>query len=85
MEDLYIYKQIKEYYALKGEPVPKVAFSLLKKVEPYLKDISDFLEELHLECTVVIPTGVTRQFEFMRAIDNYIIAFDLDCGPGKEF
>lgn len=85
MEDLYIYKTIKEYYSRRGIIMPRKILSLLENAEPYLKDISDFLEELHLECTVVIPTGATRQFEFMRTIDNYIIAFDLDCGSGKEF
>lgn len=85
MEDLYIYKTIKEYYSIRKENVPEKVLSLLKNVEPYLKDISDFLEELQLECSVVIPEGITYQFEFERIINNYKITFRLDCDLDQEF
>lgn len=84
MEDLYIYKIIEEYFFNKKEKIPKKVLSLLKMVEPYLKDISDFLEELQLECSVVILKGVTHQFEFKRIINNYKATFGLDC-VAKEF
>lgn len=84
MDDLYIYKIVEEYYSIKNEKIPKKVLSLLKRVEPYLKDISDFLEELQLECYVTIPKGVTHQFEFKRAINNYKVTFGLDC-VAEEF
>ena len=84
MDDLYIYKIVEEYYSVKNEKIPKKVLSLLKRVEPYLKDISDFLEELQLECSVVIPKGVTHQFEFKRIINNYKATFGLDC-VAEEF
>ena len=84
MEDLYIYKTIKDYYLLKSKNIPQATLSLLKNIEEYLKDISDFLEELQLECSVVIPKGVTHQFEFKRIINNYKATFGLDC-VAKEF
>ena len=84
MEDLYIYKIVEEYYSIRKEKIPKEVLSLLKRVEPYLKDISNFLEELQLECSVVIPKGVTHQFEFKRAINNYKATFGLDC-VAEEF
>ena len=85
MEDLYIYKIIKEYYSLGKKTVPKVALSLLKRVEPYLKDVSDFLEELQLDCSTAMPEGITYQFEFERIINNYKITFRLDCDLEQEF
>ena len=85
MKDLYIYKTIKEYYSIKKENVPKKVLSLLKNIEPYLKDISDFLEELQLKCSVAIPDGNTFQFEFERIINNYKITFRLDCDLEQEF
>ena len=84
MDDLYIYKIVEEYFFNKKEKIPKKVLSLLKRVEPYLKDISDFLEELQLECSVAIPSNVTHQFEFRRAINNYKVALGLDC-VAEEF
>lgn len=85
MENLYIYKTTKEYYSIRKENVPEKVLSLLKNVEPYLKDISDFLEELQLECSIVMPEGNTHQFEFERIINNYKITFRLDCDLEQEF
>lgn len=85
MEDLYIYKTIKDYYLLKSENIPQNTLSLLKNIESYLKDISDFLEELQLECSVARPTSITCQFEFERIINNYKITFRLDCDLEQEF
>lgn len=79
MEDLYIYRTIKDYYLLKSENIPQNTLSLLKNIESYLKDISDFLEELQLECSAARPTSITRQFEFERIINNYKATFELDC------
>lgn len=84
MDDLYIYKIVEEYYSIKKEKIPKKVLSLLKRVEPYLKDVSDFLEELQLWCSAVILKGVTHQFEFKRAINNYKATFGLDC-VAEEF
>ena len=84
MEELYIYKIVEEYFFNKKEKIPKKALSLLKNVEPYLKDISDFLEELQLECYIVIPKSIVRQFEFKRIINNYKATFGLDC-VAEEF
>ena len=85
MEDLYIYKTIKDYYSIRKENVPEKVLSLLKNIEPYLKDVSDFLEELQLECSIVMPEGITCQFEFERIINNYKITFRLDCDLEQEF
>ena len=85
MEDLYIYKTIKDYYLLKSENIPQNILSLLKNIESYLKDISDFLEGLQLECSVAMPEGITYQFEFERIINNYKITFRLDCDLEQEF
>ena len=85
MEDLYIYKTIKDYYLLKSENIPQNILSLLKNIESYLKDISDFLEELQLECSVAMPEGITYQFEFERIINNYKVTFRLDCDLEQEF
>lgn len=79
MEDLYIYKTIKDYYLLKSKNIPQNTLSLLKNIESYLKDVSDFLEELQLECFAVIPKAVTHQFEFWRTETNYRISLYLDC------
>ena len=79
MEDLYIYKTIKEYYSIRKENVPEKVLSLLKNIEPYLKDISDFLEALHLQCEGVFPDGFIRQFEFRCTETNYMIWLALDC------
>ena len=84
MDDLYIYKIVEEYYSVKNEKIPKKVLSLLKRVEPYLKDISDFLEELQLECSAVVPKSIMHQFEFKRAINNYKVTFGLDC-VAEEF
>lgn len=85
MKDLYIYKIVEEYYSIRKENVPKKVLSLLKRVEPYLKDISDFLEELQLECSVVMLESITFQFEFEHIINNYKITFRLDCNLEQEF
>ena len=88
MEDLYIYKTIKEYYSIRKENIPEKVLSLLKNIEPYLKDVSDFLEELQLECSIVMPEDITFQFfqfEFERIINNYKITFRLDCDLEQEF
>ena len=85
MEDLYIYKIIEEYFFNKKEKIPGTTLSLLKRVEPYLKDVSDFLKELQLECSIVMPEGITYQFEFERIINNYKITFRLDCDLEQEF
>lgn len=79
MDDLYIYKTIKEYYSIRKENVPKKVLSLLKNVEPYLKDISYFLEALHLQCEEAVPYGYACQFEFRRTETNYEIRLGLDC------
>lgn len=79
MEDLYIYKTIKDYYLLKSENIPQNTLSLLKNIESYLKDISDFLDALHLQCEGVFPDGFIRQFEFRRTEANYRIRLNLDC------
>ena len=79
MEDLYIYKIVEEYFFNRKEKIPGTTLSLLKNVEPYLKDISDFLEELQLECSAARPTSITCQFEFERIINNYKVTFSLDC------
>lgn len=84
MDDLYIYKIVEEYYSIKNEKIPGAALSLLKRVEPYLKDVSDFLEELQLECSIVMPKSIIHQFEFERIINNYKIKFGLDC-VAEEF
>lgn len=84
MEDLYIYKIVEEYFFNKKEKIPVVILSLLKNIEPYLKDVSDFLEELQLECSIVMPKGAIRQFEFKHIINNYEVKFGLDC-VAKEF
>ena len=84
MEELYIYKIVEEYFFNKKEKIPKKVLSLLKNTEPYLKDISDFLEELQLECSVVVPKSVIHQFEFKRIINNYKATFGLDC-VAEEF
>ena len=85
MEDLYIYKIIEKYFFNKKEKIPGVVLSLLKNIEPYLKDVSDFLEELQLECPIVMPDGNISQFEFERIINNYKITFRLDCDLEQEF
>lgn len=85
MEDLYIYKIIEEYFFNKKEKIPGTTLSLLKNIEPYLKDVSDFLKELQLECSIVMPEGITYQFEFERIINNYKITFRLDCDLEQEF
>lgn len=85
MKDLYIYKIVEEYFFNKKEKIPGVVLSLLERVEPYLKDISDFLEELQLECSLVMLEGIAYQFEFERIINNYKITFRLDCDLGQEF
>lgn len=79
MEDLYIYKTIKDYYLLKSENIPQNTLSLLKNIESYLKDISDFLDVLHLQCEEVVSYGYTREFEFGRTETNYRIRLALDC------
>ena len=79
MEDLYIYKTIKDYYLLKSENIPQNTLSLLKNIESYLKDISDFLYALHLQCEGVFPDGRIHQFEFWRTEANYRIRLDLNC------
>lgn len=79
MEDLYIYKTIKDYYLLKSENIPQNILSLLKNIESYLKDISDFLDALHLQCKGVFPDGYTHQFEFRCAETNYMIWLALNC------
>lgn len=79
MEDLYIYKTIKDYYLLKSENIPQNILSLLKNIESYLKDISDFLDALHLQCEGVFPDGFIRQFEFRRTEANYMIWLTLNC------
>lgn len=79
MEDLYIYKTIKDYYLLKSENIPQNILSLLKNIESYLKDISDFLDVLHLQCEGVFSDGVPCQFEFWRTEANYRIRLALDC------
>lgn len=82
MKDLYIYKIIKDYYLLKSKNIkniPQGTLSLLKNIESYLKDISDFLDALHLQCEEVVPAGFACQFEFGRTETNYRIRLLLDC------
>ena len=85
MKDLYIYKIVEKYFFNRKEKIPGVVLSLLKNVKPYLNDVSDFLEELQLECSIVMPEGITYQFEFERIINNYKITFRLDCDLEQEF
>ena len=85
MKDLYIYKIVEKYFFNRKEKIPGVVLSLLKNVKPYLNDVSDFLEELQLECSIVMLEGITYQFEFERIINNYKITFRLDCDLEQEF
>lgn len=85
MKDLYIYKTIKDYYLLKSENIPQNTLFLLKNIESYLKDISDFLGALHLQCEGVFPDGRSRQFEFGRTEIKYKIRLALDCKDSTFF